>query len=55
MATSKEETKVSPILKKRTSPDELVSNEKPSTGVNPLKKRVLPGDEPAPTTKPMSD
>lgn len=52
MATSKEETKVSPILKKRTSPDELVSNEKPSPGVNPLKKRVLPGDEPAPTTKP---
>jgi len=51
--TNKEETKtkVSPILKKRTSPDELVSNESTSTGVNPLKKRVLPGDEPVQNDK----
>jgi hypothetical protein len=47
--TKKEETSVksTPVLKKRTSPDELVSNENSSSPVNPLKKRVLPGDEPA--------
>jgi hypothetical protein len=48
--TKKEETsvKVTPVLKKRTSPDELVSNETSTSTVNPLKKRVLPGDEPVP-------
>ena len=53
MATTKEETSVksTPVLKKRTSPDDLVSNESTVSGVNPLKKRTLPGDEPVTATK----
>ena len=51
--TTKEETSVksTPVLKKRTSPDDLVSNESTVSGVNPLKKRTLPGDEPLTATK----
>ena len=53
MATKKEETsvKTSPVLKKRTSPDDIITTESTSTSVNPLKKRILPGDEPIKTVK----
>ena len=50
MAIKKDEVgvkKETPILKKRTAPEDLKVEKVDSPKPSPLKKRVLPGDEPS--------